>query len=81
MPDKDKNSDKSPKKKNESASATPAAGSVEDSKGKEKNQLEGNDPAAVNEAAKRAEMAVSDAEKEVARTIEAMKSQVAGDDH
>lgn len=81
MPDKDKNSDKSPKKNNESASATPAAGSVEDSKDEEKHQLEGNDPAAVIEAAKRAEMAVSDTEKVVAQTIEAMKIQNTGDHH
>jgi hypothetical protein len=75
MPDKDKNNDKSTKKKNESASATPATAPLEDSEGKEKHQLAGNDPTAVNEAAKRAEMAVSDAEREVARTIEAMKTQ------
>jgi hypothetical protein len=79
MPEKDKNSDKSAKKKDEAASAAPAPGPEEDSKTSEKHQLEGNDPAVVIEAAKRAEMAVSDAVNGVAQTIAAMKTQETGD--
>jgi len=80
MPDKDKNNDKSTKKKNESASAAPAAGPAAVSEGEGKYQLAGNDPVAVNEAAKEAEMAVSDSVRGVARTIEAMKTQEAEGD-
>ena len=73
MPDKDKTSDRTPKKNNESASASVAAGPVEDSKSSEKYQLTGNDPTAVMEAAKSAEMAVSDAVRGITQIIDAMK--------
>ncbi|MCP5101785.1 MAG: hypothetical protein GY950_00315 [bacterium] len=71
MPDKDKKNDKS-------VSAAPAPGLPADSGGNEEHQFAGSDPVAVNEAAKRAEMAVSDAVKEVARTITAMKAEEIG---
>lgn len=79
MLEKDKNSDKSPKKEYESVSAAPAPGPEEYSTNSERHQLEGNDPAAVIEAAKRAEMAVSDAVKGVAQTIVDMKPRETGD--
>ncbi len=82
MPLKDKEKDKSMKKNDGSASlAADGSASVAPVKKpakevvyNETHQLEGNDSAAVYEAATRAEKAVSDAVRGVAQVIESMKS-------